>query len=93
MEEPTDHVTLAGADVTFVCTTTVLMSDGLSEPQTTWLHNNNIIQSGHHYVISHNGNSTLVVKNVTSNDQGVYHCNVGEWKTKIRSRHGHLNGK
>ena len=93
LEEPTDHVTLAGADVTFVCSTTVLMSDGLSDLHTTWLHNNNIIQSGHHYIISHNGNSTLTLKNVTSDDQGIYHCIVDDWRTKIRSRNSHLNGK
>ena len=92
LEEPTDHVTLAGADVTFVCSTTVLMSNDFSTPHTTWLYNNSIIESGHHYIISHNGNSTLTVKNVTSNDQGVYHCMVDEWRTNIRSRYGHLNG-
>ena len=92
LEEPKDHVTLAGADVTFVCSITVLMSNGYSTPHTTWLYNNSIIESGHHYIISHNGNSTLTVKNVTSNDQGVYHCMVDEWRIKIRSRYGHLNG-
>lgn len=93
LEEPKDHVTLAGADVTFLCSTTVFMSDGLSTPHITWLYNNAIITSGDHYIISHNGNSTLTVKNVTRNDQGVYHCYVDDWKIKIRSRYGHLNGK
>ena len=93
LEEPTDHVTLAGADVTFVCSTTVLMSNGFSTPHITWLYNNSIIELGNHYIISHNGNSTLTVKNVTSNDQGVYHCMVDEWRINIRSRYGHLNGK
>ena len=92
LEEPTDHVTLAGADVTFVCSTTVLMSNDFSTPHTTWLYNNSIIESGHHYIISHNGNSTLTVKNVTSNDQGVYHCMADEWRISIRSRYGQLNG-
>ena len=92
LEEPTDHVTLAGADVTFVCSTTVLMSNDFSTPHTTWLYNNSIIESGNRYIISHNGNSTLTVKNVTSNDQGVYHCMVDEWRFSIRSRYGQLNG-
>ena len=48
LEEPTDHVTLAGADVTFVCSTTVLMSNDISSPHITWLYNNSIIESGHH---------------------------------------------
>ena len=93
LEEPKDHVTLAGADVTFVCSTTVLMSDGLFTPHTTWLYNNTTITSGDHYIISHNGDNTLTVKNVTRDDQGVYHCHVDDWKIKIRSRYGHLNGK
>ena len=93
LEEPKDHVTSAGADVTFVCSTTVFMSDGLSTPCITWLYNNTIITSGDHYIISHNVNSTLTVKNVTRSDQGVYHCYVDDWKIKIRSRYGHLNGK
>ena len=93
LEEPTDHVTLAGADVTFVCSTTVLMSNDISTPHTTWWYNNSIIESGHHYIITHNGSSTLTIKNVTSNDQGVYHCMVDEWRIKIRSRCDHLNGK
>ena len=92
LKEPKDHVTLAGADVTFVCSTTVLMSNGYSTAHTTWLYNNSIIESGHHYIISHNGNSTLTVKNVTSNDQGLYHCMVDEWRINVRSRYGHLNG-
>ena len=93
LEEPKDHVALAGADVTFVCSTIVLMSNDISSPHITWLYNNSIIESGHHYIISHNGSSTLTVKNVTSNDQGVYHCIVDEWRINIRSRCGHLNGK
>ena len=94
LEEPKDHVTLAGADATFVCSTTVLMSNDISSPRTmaTWLYNNSIIESGHHYIISHNGSSTLTIKNVTSNDHGVYHCVVDEWRIRIRSRYGHLNG-
>ena len=93
LEEPKDHVALAGADVTFVCSTTVLMSNDISSPHITWLYNNSIIESGYHYIITHNGSSTLTGKNVTSNDQGVYHCMLDEWRIKIRSRYGHLNGK
>ena len=92
LEEPKDLVTVAGADVTFVCSTRVLMSNDISSPYITWLYNNRIIESKHHYIVSHNGSSTLTVKNVTSNDQGVYHCEVDEWRIKIRSRYGHLNG-
>ena len=84
LEEPKDHVALAGADVTFVCSTTVLMSNDISSPHITWLYNNSIIESS---------SSTMEVKNVTSNDQGVYHCMVDEWRIKIRSRCDHLNGK
>ena len=94
LEEPTDHVTLAGADVTFVCSTATFMSKDFFIPHTTWCHNNSIVKLDHHYIISHNGSySTLTVKNVTSDDQGVYHCTVNDWKIKIRSRYGHLNGK
>ena len=94
VEEPTDHVTLTGVEITFVCSTTVLMFDGFSIPPTTWFHNNTIINSDHHYNISDNGSySTLTVKNVTHDDQGVYHCIVSDWKINIRSRLGHLNGK
>ena len=85
LEEPEDHVTLAGADVTFVCSITALMSDGLSTPHTTWLYNNTIITSGDH--------NTLTVQNVTRNHQGLYHCYVDDWKIKIRSRYGRLDGK
>ena len=92
LEEPTDHVTLAGTDVTFVCSTKVLMTDDYSKPNITWLYNNITIKSGHHHIYYYNGSSTLTVKNVTSNDQGVYHCEVDEWRIKIRSRYGHLNG-
>ena len=93
LEEPKDHVTLAGADVAFVCSTTVLMSNDISSPHTTWQYNNSTIESGHHYIITHNGSSTLTIKNVTSNDQGVYHCMVDEWRITIRSRYGHLDGR
>ena len=93
LEEPKDHVTLAGADVTFVCSTTVLMSNDISSAHTTWQYNNSTIESGNHYIITHNGSSTLTIKNVTSNDQGVYHCMVDEWRITIRSRYGHLDGR
>ena len=92
MEEPKDHVTLAAADVTFVCSVTVLMADDYSKPHITWLHNNIAVKSGHHHITYYNGSSTLTIKNVTRNDQGVYHCVIDEWRIKIRSRYGYLNG-
>jgi len=93
LKEPKDHIAVAGTDVTFVCATTVLISNGFHTPSTTWLHNNVKIKSEYHYTISHNDStSMLTVKNVTSNDQGVYHCYVDDWKIKIRSRYGRLNG-
>jgi len=91
-EEPKDHVTLAGADVTFVCSIRMSMSVGMTMPHTTWLYNNTKITSGRYHIISHNGSSTLTVKNVTTDDQGVYHCCLDDWKIKIRSKYGHLNG-
>lgn len=93
VKEPTDHVTLTGESVTFVCSTT---SDGLSKPGIIWFHNNSKIRSGHpHYNISHNGSSTgiLTIINVTVDDQGLYHCCVDDWKAKIRSNYGRLNGR
>ena len=97
LEEPKDHIAVAGTDMTFVCSPTVLMSNynDIFSPHTmaSWLYNNSIIESGYHYIISRNGNSTLTVKNVTSNDQGAYHCIIDEWRIKIRNRYSHLNGK
>ena len=87
MEEPTDHLTVPGTDVTFVCTS--------SQNNTTWLHNNTIIEPGPHYNITSNdhGTSILTVRNVTTDDQGEYHCCVSEWKSKVQSRYGHLKSK
>ena len=92
-KEPKDHVTLAGADVTFICSIAMLMSVGITVPHTTWLYNNTEITSERYHITSHNGSSTLTVKNVTTDDQGVYHCRLDDWKIRIRSKHGHLNGK
>ena len=56
LEEPKDHIAVAGTDMTFVCSPTVLMSNynDIFSPHTmaTWLYNNSIIESGHHYIIS-----------------------------------------
>ena len=87
VEEPTDHLTVPGTDVTFVCTS--------SQNNTTWLHNNTIIEPGPHYNITSDdhGTSILTVRNVTTDDQGEYHCCVSEWRNKVRSRYSHLTGK
>ena len=37
--------------------------------------------------------SILTVRNVTTDDQGEYHCCVSEWRNKVRSRYGHVVGK
>ena len=37
--------------------------------------------------------SKLTIRNVSTKDQGDYHCFVSEWKTKARSKTGRLHGK
>ena len=89
--EPDDHITLPGADVTFVCS--VAIPNGFS--YITWLYNNTIIKPGPHYIISSENQNTskLSIKNISTEDQGDYHCFVRDWKTKVRSRSGQLHGK
>ena len=90
LSEPNDHITLPGADVTFVCS--VAMPNSFS--YITWLYNNTIIEGGIHYNIKNEGQTTsiLIIKNVSTEDQGDYHCRVRDWKTKVRSRSGQLHG-
>ena len=90
MEEPKDHLTVSGIDVTLACT------NSQSSNSITWYHNNTIIDpAGPHYDITSNDHRTsiLTVRNVTTDDQGEYHCCVSEWRNKVRSRSGHLKGK
>ena len=92
-QEPNDYVTLVGVDIEFVCNATITTLDNNS---ITWYHNNTIIDpAGPHYNITSNdhGTSILTVRNVTTDDQGEYHCCVSEWRNKVRSRSGHLVGK
>ena len=81
---------MSGTDVTLLCT------NNQSSNSITWYHNNTIIDpAGPHYNITSNdhGTSILTVRNVTTDDQGEYHCCVSEWRNKVRSRSGHLKGK
>ena len=89
MEEPTDHLTVPGTDITFVC------NSSQSLYYTTWYHNNTIIEPGPHFNITSDdhGTSILTVRNVTTDDQGEYHCCVSEWRNKVRTRYGHLKGE
>ena len=91
MRQPDDHFTLPRADVTFICSVTLF--NGF--PNILWFFNNTIIKAGPHYNIIHNGHSTstLTVKDVSTEDQGDYHCCISEWKTKVRSRPGRLHGE
>ena len=90
--EPDNVFTLSRTDVTFVCS--IKTSNGFSD--ITWLYNNNtVIKAGSNYKISSNvqGRSILMIRNVSIQDEGDYHCCVSEWRTKIRSRPGRLHGK
>lgn len=91
LREPSDHYAFSSADITFVCA--LAISNGF--PKISWFHNNTIIGAGPHYSVSSKGQSinTLTVRNVSTEDQGDYHCCVYDWKTKLRSKPGRLYGK
>ena len=92
-QEPNDYFTLVGVDIKFVFNATI---PTLGSNSITWYHNNTIIDpAGPHYNITSNdhGTSILTVRNVTTDDQGEYHCCVSEWRNKVRSRSGCLVGE
>jgi len=91
-QEPNDYIVFLGVDINFVCTMTIT---SLNNNSITWFHNNAIIEPGPHYNITSDdhGTSILTVRNVTTDDQGEYHCCVSEWRNKVRSRYGHVAGK
>jgi len=89
LKEPDDCYAFSGATITFVCKAI------LDDYSITWYHNNTIIDpTGLHYNITSNdyGTSILIVRNVTTDDQGEYHCCVSEWRNKVKSRNGYLKG-
>ena len=92
LQEPNDYVVLVGVDIKFVCSTTITT---LNSNSINWLHDNTIIEPGPHYNITSDGHGTsiLIVRNVTTDDQGEYHCCVSEWKNKVRTKYGHVVGK
>ncbi|XP_065909622.1 uncharacterized protein [Dysidea avara] len=89
LQEPNDYVVLVGVDIKFVCSTTITT---LNSNSINWLHDNTIIEPGPHYNITSDGHGTsiLIVRNVTTDDQGEYHCCVNEWKNKVRTKYGHV---
>ena len=89
--QPDDHYTVPRADVTFACSVTSF--NGL--PNILWFFNNTVIKTGSHYNISNDGHttSTLIIRNVSTDDHGDYHCCINDWNTRIRSRPGRLYGK
>ena len=90
LREPDDHFTLPRADIAFVCSSTIF--NGF--PNISWFFNNTVIKAGPHYIIDiGQTTSTLTIKNVSTEDQGEYHCCISEWKTKLRSRSGQLFSK
>ena len=92
LREPDDHFTLSSVDVTFVCSITI--SNKFFE--ISWVYNSTkIIKTGGHYRVSSEDQSIskLTIRNVSTKDQGDYHCFVSEWKTKARSKTGRLHGK
>ena len=91
LSQPDDHYTVPRADVTFVCSVTSF--NGF--PNITWFFNNTVIKTGSHYNnINNDGHttSTLIIRNVSTDDYGDYHCCINEWNTVIRSRSGRLYG-
>ena len=57
--------------------------------------NTKIIKTGDHYRVNSKDQSisTLTIRNVSTKDQGDYHCYASEWKIKVRSKPGRLHGK
>ena len=91
LREPDDHFAFSSVDVTFVCS--LATSNGFSK--IFWLHNNTMIEAGSHFSINSMAQNvnTLTIRNVSTEDQGDYHCCVNDWKIKIRSKSGRLHGK
>ena len=105
-EEPHDWTVTEGTSVSLTCNTTVVKVIGYIDedttplPQIRWFHNDVMINSTDHFTIINYGvdTSILTIKNVTSLEQGEYHCVVNEWKQnddwwiKTRSKSGYIRG-
>ena len=106
-EEPHDWTVTEGTSVSLTCNTTVVKVIGYIDedttplPQIRWLHNNVMINSTDHFTIINHGidTSILTIRNVTSLEQGEYHCVVnewvkpdGDWWIKTRSKSGYIRG-
>ena len=90
LSQPDDHYTVPRADVTFVCSVTSF--NGFLN--VLWYFSNTVIKTGSHHNINNDGHttSTLIIRNVSTEHHGDYHCRINDWNTTIRSRSGRLYG-